>query len=148
MAGEVFAKKAAKAALKAPGDPGVQSLVQDLLRQVASDTEQGSAFGVERDAAGVILDVEVEGVRCLLVRRRADEGRPPVKLSPREQEIARMVGEGYPNKTIAAVLEISSWTVCTHLRRIFSKLGVRSRASMVARLLEERATAGPSSAER
>jgi DNA-binding CsgD family transcriptional regulator len=58
-------------------------------------------------------------------------------LSPREHEIARMVGQGYPNKTIAAILGISSWTVSTHLRRMFAKLGVRSRAEMVARVLEE-----------
>ena len=47
-----------------------------------------------------------------------------------------MVARGYPNKTIASVLEISTWTVSTHLRRIFAKFGVRSRAAMVARLLE------------
>jgi DNA-binding CsgD family transcriptional regulator len=34
------------------------------------------------------------------------------------------------------VLEISVWTVGTHLRRIFAKLGVGTRASMVAQLLE------------
>src|SRR5258705_6588607 len=64
---------------------------------------------------------------------------PPalVSLSPREQEIARMIARGYPNKTIAGVLNISSWTVCTHIRRIFTKLGVASRAAMVARLMEE-----------
>jgi DNA-binding CsgD family transcriptional regulator len=48
-----------------------------------------------------------------------------------------MVAKGYPNKVIARVLEISSWTVSTHLRRIFAKLGVSSRAAMVAQLLEE-----------
>jgi DNA-binding CsgD family transcriptional regulator len=58
-------------------------------------------------------------------------------LSPREQEIARMVAEGYPNKTIAAVLDISSWTVGTYLRRIFAKFGVGSRAAMVARMLDK-----------
>ena len=47
-----------------------------------------------------------------------------------------MVAKGYPNKTIAAVLDISPWTVCTHLRRTFAKFGVGSRAAMVARLLE------------
>jgi len=52
-----------------------------------------------------------------------------------------MVAEGYPNKTIAAVLDISSWTVCTHMRRMFAKLNVRSRAAMVAKLLEERSAA-------
>jgi DNA-binding CsgD family transcriptional regulator len=59
-----------------------------------------------------------------------------IQLSPREQEIVRMVAKGHPNKVIADVLNISSWTVCTHLRRIFAKLGVGSRAAMVARMLE------------
>jgi hypothetical protein len=33
-----------------------------------------------------------------------------------------MVAEGHPNQVIAGVLNISGWTVCTHLRRIFAKL--------------------------
>jgi DNA-binding CsgD family transcriptional regulator len=56
-------------------------------------------------------------------------------LSPRELEIARMVAQGYANKTIASVLEISSWTVASHLRRIFIKLQVSSRAAMATCLL-------------
>jgi len=48
-----------------------------------------------------------------------------------------MVARGYPNKTIASVLDISAWTVSTHLRRIFAKLGVSSRAAMVAELSRE-----------
>jgi len=47
-----------------------------------------------------------------------------------------MAAEGHPNKIIADVLNISPWTVCTYLRRIFAKLGVTSRAAMVARTLE------------
>ena len=80
----------------------------------------------------VLLDVEVGEVRLLAIRLR----RPiPISLlSPREQEIARMVSCGYPNKTIASVLEISSWTVASHLRRIFIKLQVTSRTAMAARL--------------
>ena len=62
---------------------------------------------------------------------------PALTLSPREQEIVHMVAKGYPNKTIAAVLEISSWTVSTHLRRVFAKVGVRTRAAMVARALAD-----------
>ena len=45
-----------------------------------------------------------------------------------------MVAQGHPNKIIADVLNISSWTVCTHLRRVFAKLGVGARAAMVARM--------------
>jgi DNA-binding CsgD family transcriptional regulator len=55
-------------------------------------------------------------------------------LSPREREIARLIAAGYPNKTIGGILDISPWTVATHIRRIFTKLRVHGRASMVARL--------------
>jgi DNA-binding CsgD family transcriptional regulator len=90
------------------------------------------------EAADVLLDTEVDGVRCMLIRLQPrTAAHAQVVLSPREQEIARMVAAGYPNKTIAAVLDISSWTVGTHLRRVFAKLGVGSRAAMVARLLED-----------
>ena len=65
---------------------------------------------------------------------RRENPSPTSLLSPREQEIARMVASGYPNKTIASVLEISSWTVASHLRRIFLKLNVSPRAPMAARL--------------
>jgi DNA-binding CsgD family transcriptional regulator len=73
-------------------------------------------------------------------RRLAAGMIPESSPSPREQEISRMVAKGCPNKTIAGVLNISCWTVCTHIRRIFAKLGVASRAAMVARLLEENRT--------
>lgn len=81
----------------------------------------------------ILLDIHLDGERYLLVRMPKPSHIP---LSPREIEIVRMVAQGHPNKIIADVLSISSWTVCTHVRRIFAKLGVGSRAAMVARLLE------------
>lgn len=111
----------------------VRLLVKQLVGQIEHrDLRAPPASGDQ----GVILDLEVDGVRCVLVRRPRED-RVEVVLSPREREIARMVAKGYPNKVIARVLEISSWTVSTHLRRIFAKLGVSSRAAMVAHLLEE-----------
>ena len=86
-------------------------------------------------AEEVLIDTELDGARYLLVRMRSPGGSR-IQLSPREHEIVRMVAKGHPNKVIADVLNISSWTVCTHLRRIFAKLGVGSRAAMVAQLLE------------
>jgi DNA-binding CsgD family transcriptional regulator len=94
--------------------------------------------------AQVLLDVEVDGARYQLLRSvtppaTPEPALPPhhAGLSPREQEIVRMVALGHPNKTIAAVLEISCWTVGTYLRRIFAKLNVGSRAAMVARVMEK-----------
>ena len=46
-----------------------------------------------------------------------------------------MVAQGYANKTIASVLDISTWTVASHLRRIFVKLQISSRAAMATCLL-------------
>jgi DNA-binding CsgD family transcriptional regulator len=60
-------------------------------------------------------------------------------LTNRERQIVQLVALGQPNKRIAKQLQISEWTVSTHLRRIFAKLGVDSRAAMVyqcASLLE------------
>lgn len=57
-------------------------------------------------------------------------------LSPRERQIAVLVAEGLPTKTIALRLGISIWTVATHLRRMYARFGVSSRAAMVARLFE------------
>lgn len=57
-------------------------------------------------------------------------------LSPRECEICRLVASGLTNKEVGAVLEISEWTVATHLRRIFGKLEVHSKVAMVAHVLD------------
>ena len=54
------------------------------------------------------------------------------RLSARELECARLVAKGFSNKEVGQLLEISPWTVNTYLRRIFAKLGVTSRAEMVA----------------
>jgi two-component system, NarL family, nitrate/nitrite response regulator NarL len=84
----------------------------------------------------IIYETEVGGVRYYLVRSRP-QASERINLSPRELAIARLIAKGLPNKSIGDVLEISPWTVATHLRRIFGKLGVTSRAAMVARLVEE-----------
>ena len=117
-------------------DDVMSRLAERLVRQ---------AVATPADGRDVLLDLEIDGVRCVVVRAaepvQAPKPAPPRAnvthelLSPREREIARMVAEGHPNKTIAAVLEISSWTVNTYLRRMFAKLGVTSRAAMVAKVM-------------
>jgi DNA-binding NarL/FixJ family response regulator len=114
--------------------PSLKALIQKLVAHARNGS--GACAEVSNDRRGqVIFDAEVDGIRCLLTWLDKSP-TPRISFSPREQEIARMIAKGYPTKTIAAVLEISSWTVGTHLRRIFSKLGFSSRAAMVARMMD------------
>ncbi len=56
------------------------------------------------------------------------------RLSKREREVVRVITEGRTDAQAAAELGITEHTVGTHLKRIFEKLGVRSRMALVARV--------------
>ena len=65
-----------------------------------------------------------------LLQMQRELGTSAVKseLTQREQEIVALATEGLTNKEIGAELGISENTVKTQLKRIFEKLGIRSRA--------------------
>jgi DNA-binding NarL/FixJ family response regulator len=56
-----------------------------------------------------------------------------VDLTPRELEVLNLLAHGHLYKEIAETLGISLATVATHIRRIYEKLHVRSRAQAVAK---------------
>ena len=89
-------------------------------------------------AASPFPELKVGGRRYRLVpvnsEEDADAGTSVVELlTPRELQIVALVASGHVNKQVADILRISEWTVSTHLRRIFAKLGVDTRAAMVSR---------------
>ncbi|MDQ1718189.1 MAG: hypothetical protein QOF88_6810 [Mycobacterium sp.] len=106
--------------------------LQNVLGEIAALVGVGSYRTDEEE--GVLLDVVVDDVRCLFLEHQPTR---LISLSPREQQIARMVAAGRTNQAIASSLEISVWTVSTHLRRTFAKLAVSNRAEMVAHLLAD-----------
>lgn len=53
-------------------------------------------------------------------------------LTPREEEILVLLSEGRRTKEIATTLSISPKTVATHVQRVHAKLGVHSRAELIA----------------
>jgi DNA-binding CsgD family transcriptional regulator len=61
-------------------------------------------------------------------RRPRTNGYGPAALTRRELEIAELVGAGRTNREVAAELFLSQKTVETHLRHIFAKLCISSRA--------------------
>jgi DNA-binding CsgD family transcriptional regulator len=63
------------------------------------------------------------------------------RLTARESEVASLAALGYAVTNVAATLNITEWTVRTHLKQIYRKLGVRSRAELTFKLLMQSTTA-------
>ena len=63
---------------------------------------------------------------------RHRRGRSGTALTPRERDVVTHVTAGKSNREIAAALSISERTVEHHLESIFNRLGIRSRAQLIA----------------
>ena len=57
----------------------------------------------------------------------------PTSLTPREAEVMELLQSGKSNAEIANELNVSVETVRSHARRIYRKLGVRTRRELLAR---------------
>jgi DNA-binding NarL/FixJ family response regulator len=65
-----------------------------------------------------------------LHRARNEQPLREDPLTPREQEVLKLVAEGYTNKQIAEALVISEKTVERHRANILEKLGMRDRVEL------------------
>jgi DNA-binding NarL/FixJ family response regulator len=69
-------------------------------------------------------------VRDHLERARRGEEVPQDPLTPREQEIVKLIAEAHTNEEIAEALVISKKTVERHRANILEKLGMRDRVEL------------------
>lgn len=118
--------------------PVVAALVADYATQRMAAREMGdtreqeyfdrllSSLGVDRQSA----PGRRNGARL------ATNGRSFEILSPRESDILALIAEEQSNKQIARALRVSPETVKWHIKNIFAKLEVTSRAEALARAIE------------
>jgi DNA-binding CsgD family transcriptional regulator len=95
------------------------------------------SLGAEWDARRVRGRLADLGVRRRIVVTR-DSGSGMASLTGAEADVARLVSDGITNREIADRLFLSPHTVNSHLRHIYSKLTINSRAEL-ARIVAEQA---------
>jgi DNA-binding CsgD family transcriptional regulator/tetratricopeptide (TPR) repeat protein len=91
--------------------------------------------GAQRQAGRIRRTLRQVGV----IKRSATVARPTSgweSLTDAEITVARRVAEGQKSRAVAEQLFLSTNTVNSHLRHVFTKLGVRSRVELVRALLD------------
>ena len=63
---------------------------------------------------------------------------PMAKVGPRQLEVLKMMGDGLQNKQIASVLGISVSAVKSHIKILFTALGVKNRAACVQAAIQRK----------
>jgi ATP/maltotriose-dependent transcriptional regulator MalT len=97
----------------------------DARAQLRAAHEQCLAIGMEAFAERARGELLATGEK---VRKRTVETRD--ELTPQERQIAGLARDGLSNPEIGARLFLSPRTVEWHLRKVFAKLGIRSRRDL------------------
>jgi DNA-binding CsgD family transcriptional regulator len=118
---------------------------RDALRHAVLAVERARRADRRTDAAALleawraiyerrwtlVETVESDGRRFFVARVNPPSVHAHPGLSPREQQIAALLGEGVPQKAIGYELELSPSTVAFHTANITRKLGARSATDAV-----------------
>jgi ATP/maltotriose-dependent transcriptional regulator MalT len=119
---------------RALGEAGDREAAITHLAGAAEDLER---FGAVRQRNASERELRRLGER---IHRRTRGGKPDAtgvdSLTEREVEIGHLIADRMTNREIAERLFLSPKTIETHLRNLFTKLGVSSRVQ-VARAIEE-----------
>ena len=124
----------------------------DVLILSMHDDERYLFEALKAGAGGYVLKMEadtalVEAVRSVArgepfltnaAQRRLvqewmadDSAGPKEPLTPREQEVLKLIAEAHTNKEIGEVLHLSEKTIESHRANLLRKLGMRDRVELV-----------------
>lgn len=118
---------------------------QELVRRIGFEEAAGAEhfdYGREHLAATYELDIRGEKLKAWLNRispeilhDSPDEPLPPLRLTEREQDIARLLLDGKTNPEIARTLYLSEITVKKYISQMLRKTDCSNRAQLIKVLL-------------
>ncbi|MEU3553821.1 response regulator [Streptomyces fragilis] len=101
-----------------------------VLKSVADRDLVAACRAAVRDEPFLYPGAVTALIRHYLDRVRQGEEAPAQILTPREEEVLKLVAEGHSSKEIAELLFISVKTVQRHRANLLSKLGLRDRLEL------------------
>jgi DNA-binding CsgD family transcriptional regulator len=126
--------------LDAAEDPGIASVLHEAVKQVEharkranSDSEALELWrGLVDGRWSLVEQFESDGRRYYIAVRNPPDAVKVHALTRREAEVTAYVASGTPTRVTAYALGIDEVTVRGYLHAAMAKLGVRSRAELVA----------------
>jgi DNA-binding NarL/FixJ family response regulator len=101
-----------------------------VLKSVADQDLLDACHAAMRGELFIYPGVMSALMRSHLERLRRGEPTPSTLLTPREDQVLKLIAEGHPSKAIADLLTISPKTVEHHRANILQKLGMRDRTDL------------------
>jgi DNA-binding NarL/FixJ family response regulator len=117
-------------------------LVVIANRPTVNESRQMLAFGATAclskasEARDILHAIHLASRGLHVLPSAQDTPAPPPgpdRLTPREAEVMELLQEGRSNAEIANELNVSIETVRSHARRVYRKLGVKTRRELLAR---------------
>lgn len=141
------APDALRDAAAALGDLGLPFDRARTLLALGRIHRKSRRWGAAREALQAAVDAFeqlgspgwAECARAEFARVGGRRARGAGELSPAEEQVAGLAAQGLTNREIARELVVTVRTVETHLSSAYAKLGLRSRAELVRRMLDRRA---------
>ena len=112
-------------------DPVNRDVVGVIDLTSSADDASPLMLGLARSGAREI-EQRIMALRPLVYRSVPSVWKGWQLLTPAERQVAELVSTGLTNKQIGATLFCSPYTVDSHLRAIYRKLGVSSRAALAS----------------
>ena len=99
-----------------------------VLKREVDQALLGAIRAVHRGEAFLTTAVERQLIRDWM---SDDHAGPEEPLTPREQEVLKLIAEANTNKQIAEILHLAEKTVESHRANLLRKLGMRDRVELV-----------------